>query len=409
MSRGFLNDVRWFSLTQLVAGLLMLGYMMVAARLLGREGEVATFGLFQAVMGLYSIFLVFGFPLNVATLHVVGRALPEDQPSALGNCLMLACSLGGVCAIGLIVAWPQLAGLLRSEGLSLIVEVSMLLVLSFMLTVFYGGLQGRNQYRGFALAKILETAVSFLAGTLLMALGGGVRGAVGGYICGMGIVCLVFLGFRSLYRFDRGRIEWRKELRSLGLPLAVTAVLSFALASPMLLARWRLDATSSGLYAALFSFRNVLQPFALTVSLPLYSRIVADREEPWLAQKALGIVSLLSIGFLIVSIVCPHLCLRVLLGPKFAAAAGYLWEYALTLGLFMMAMVVMFHAAARRTLRLYLLLLPLAGVLTVALWPQLTIGKIIRLQIVAWVAFLLAQGLASFVSDSESIRTSTTN
>lgn len=373
----------------------MLAYMMVAARLLGSADGVETYGLFQSVMGLYSIVFVLGFSLNVMTIHVVGAAHRENQSAAVGTCLVLAFAVGGICAGAILAASPLLASMLRSDSAAPIAATAVLVAVAFVLTVFYGGLQGRNQYRRFAVAKISETGLSFVLGTALMALGGGVSGAVGGYVCGMGVVTLVFLARHSDYCFVPGAASLRRELRTVALPLAVSAVLFFALAGPMLVARWRLDENTSGLFAALFSFRNVLQPFALAVSLPLYSRIVTNRGEAGMLRKALAVVTLLAGGFIAVSVICPEMCVRMLLGTKFILAADYLWAYAIALGLFMVGVVVMFHAAAQHYLRFYLLPIPAVSVVGIAVWPELTIWKIIGLQVVAWMVFLLTQTVAT--------------
>ena len=395
MRRRFLNDVSWFSVAQLLSGLVMLAYIMVAARLLGSAGGVETYGLFQSVMGLYSIVFVLGFSLNVTTIHIVGVAARKDRSAAVGTCLVLALVVGGTCAGAILVASPLLASMLRSDSTAPIVATAVLVAMAFVLTVFYGGLQGCNQYRRFAVAKISETGLAFVLGTVLMALGGSVTGAVGGYVCGMGVVTLVFLAQRSDYRFVPGAVPLRRELQTVALPLVVSAVLFFSLAGPMLVARWRLDENTSGLFAALFSFRNVLQPFALAVSLPLYSRIVTNRGEAGMLCKALAVVTLLAGGFIAVSVICPQICIRMVLGTKFIPAADYLWAYAIALGLFMVGMVVMFHAVAHRYLRLYLLPIPAAAVIAMAVWPELTIGKIIGLQVVAWMVFLLTQTVAT--------------
>jgi O-antigen/teichoic acid export membrane protein len=395
---GFLGDVGWFSLAQLVAGLMMLTYLMLAARLLGGAAEVGTYGQFQAVMGIYSIVGVLGFPLNLATIHLVGVARPHEQAAALGSCLLLALAVSGTCGATILAASPLLAAMLRIDSIAPLAAVAALLALVFVLTVCYGGLQGRNRYPGFAAAKVGEAFLSLVIGTGLMAAGTGVAGAVGGYACGMGAMTLMLLTRRGDYVFRWRGAPVRSELRTLALPLAVSIVLFCSLSGPMLVARWRLDETNAGLYAALFSFSNVFQPFALAVSLPLYSRIIAGRHEAAMLRKALAVVILLAGGFAAVSLVCPAFCIRLLLGAKFIPAAGYLWGYAVAVGLFMVAMVIMFHAAAERCLKLYLLPIPALGVVATAVWSELTIAKIVGLQVTAWALFLVTQTAATLAA-----------
>ena len=389
MSHRFLRDATWFSAAQAVSGAMMLAYTMVAARLLG--GGDGTYSLFQSVMGLYSVFFMFGFPLNVATVHVMGTATEEDRSTTLGSCLAVASIAGSVLGTAVLAASPLLARFLHTDHITPFYTIAALLIVSYILTVSYGALQGRNEYRCFAFLKVTETFLSLTIGTFLMLLQLRVPGAIGGYLGGMGFVTLYFLLRVNDCRFNARAVFSLLSFRSLAMPLALSFVLVVALSGPMVISRWRLDETASEVYAALFSFRNILQPFALAVSLPLYSSISAGREEKGMLRTALAVVALLGSAFVAVSLTCPSLCVRVLLGPEFAPAAHYLWSYALVLGFFMLGMVLMFHAAAKGKLALHLLPIPVVGVLAMIALPELTVTKVISLQVISWISYITGQ------------------
>ena len=76
MRLSFLRDLGLVSASEAVVGVSAFLYAMIVSRSLG----VADYGLFQAVMAVYSVLTVFVSPLSLATVHCV--AVSDDGSRA---------------------------------------------------------------------------------------------------------------------------------------------------------------------------------------------------------------------------------------------------------------------------------------------------------------------------------------
>jgi len=382
----FLQDVTSFSLAQIISGLALMCYMLVCARLL----DLGEFGLFQAIMGLYGLIIAVGSPLNLVTVHSVGGCREEERAEVQGTLLQLA-GLVGVAGAGLVLLLSTvLMSTMHVDGKLPFLCVACLLLISPVLTTLYGGLQGRNLYRQFAVIKTGESVLILVLGTALMLTGMGTSGAVLGYSLAMAAAACYLILRPGFFRITRRLSSVRKELRSATRPLLVSAVLLVAINSPALIARSRLAEDASGLYGAIFSMRNLVLPFAYAVALPLYSRTINRESEPGIILKALLWVIVLALGFMGVGLACPEWFIVLLYGSKFRLASPYISWYGIYLLLHMVSMVVMFYRTARGQLELPLLAIPVACTFSLIFLPELTIAAIIHLQVLSWCAYLIA-------------------
>ncbi|MBN1673867.1 MAG: oligosaccharide flippase family protein [Kiritimatiellae bacterium] len=376
---GFLQDVGLFALGHAFAGLVMVLYVFTAARLLGP----AEFGLFQSVMGAFGILIAAGSPLNIAAVHSVASAPDAGKPAVLGGLLRVGLGVGAALACCVWLCRPLLAGLTRSRLVLPLLPLSALVVAAPLLTTFYGAIQGRNRYGLFMLLKTGESLLVLVFGTLLILGERRAGSAVGGYACAMWVALLFFLTRRNLYSvrhatFCRNREEFRALLR----PLAVLAFLLLTNNYPMIVARSRLPADTAGLFAALFALRNLVLPFAFAVAVPLYSRTVSGSAEAHVFRKALIVTSGVAVGFMATAHLCPLPFFRLVLGPPYLPAAGYMGFYGIGLLLSMLCMVILFRWAAS-SLALSVFIVPVLVVLGMAFLPRLSIEKIIFTQICA--------------------------
>ena len=383
-SYAYVKDVAVFSSAQAVAGIALLCYTFISARLLGR----ADYGLFQAVMGLYGIFILVGSPLNIGALHFVAKAEDGAKQSALGALVRIALMIGGTCALIVIILSPYFANMLQVKTLWPFICLAGLLVAGTLLTTFYGGIQGRNLYSLFSIMKIVESLLIVGLGIALIVAGAGVAGAVSGYVGGMALISLFVLTRHDLYSLRKSSHPIRTDLFSVTEPIAVLGTLLFVVNAPMIIARARLTEEAAGLFGALYSLRNIVLPFAFAVVLPLYSRTVSRREEPRMVFKSFLFVTLFAATFLAVGIICPRWFIQTLYGSDFVEASTYMVMYGFYLFLHMISMVVMFHQASTNALNFGLLLVPLVIVTTLVAFPDLSIARIIATQIVAWTAYL---------------------
>ena len=385
MKLVFIKDVFMFSWAQGIAGISYFCYMFITARLLGVED----YGLFQAVMGIYGILIVFGSPLNIAAIHSVATSRDETKPFALSAFLRVSLVVGSSCSLFMIVLSKYFTKIFHARSIWPFIFAAFLLIASTILTTLYGGLQGRNQYLSFSLAKILESLLVLLIGTGLIAMGLGASGAVAGYFFSMCILCIIFFIRNKSYSLKKGPYSIRKDIASLVKPLAVFGTLLFVINFPVIIARVRLTEEMAGFYGTLFSLRNIVMPFAFAAALPLYSRTVVDSEERHIFFKAFIVIFVFSCSFLILGLFIPEWFINFFYGSQYLEASDYIVLYGCYLALHMACMIILFQQAAKRTLKIEVLLIPILIIMILLIFPDLSINKILIFQIIAWGAYLL--------------------
>ncbi|MDA0321735.1 MAG: oligosaccharide flippase family protein [Verrucomicrobia bacterium] len=384
MRSRFLRDITVFSAGSLVVGMLYMLYAILTARLLGD----AEYGLFQALMGLHGMAMTLGLVLNVGTLHVVSTAQDTHKAQALGAAMRVALFFGVILCGALALASPIASRFLGADSVFPFVALGLMVFTNIILETLYGGLQGRNQYGVFSMARAIDAIMTMGLGVLLIVSGFSAAGAVGGYAISMGIVCMALLRRRGLYEPNAGIEPVRKEMRGLRQPLAVALALMVVSNVPMLVARARLPEAMAGHYGVLFGLRFGVLTFAMAAAWPLYSRSVSGDGEPGMLRKALATVAVPGIGLLGVSVVAPRLFIGILFGEGYLPAADHLSGYAVYLLAHGLCMVLMFHRAASGSLRGWTLVPPVSVVLSLAWWPALGIATIIAAQTGAWVLWI---------------------
>ncbi len=380
----FLKDVAVFSLAQGIAGLALISYMFILVRLLGPND----YGLFQAVMGLYGLLIIFGSPLNIVTLHYVAKANPDLKSYVLGIFIRVALRIGiGFSALIIIFA-SYLKSLFGVETVYPFLAVGLLLITSLLLTTFYGGLQGQNRYVFFSQSKTVESFLIFGIGTLLVVLGLKVTGAVLGYGLGMLIIVVFLFSKEQVINLRQNNYSFDNNLTLMRKPLIMFGTLQFVENYPMIVARIRLTEEMAGLFGGLFSLRNIVLPFAFAIALPLYSHTVTQQEEQSIFLKALTLITLIATLFVAIGYFFPQIFIRVLYGNAFIEIANYLIPYGLYLFLHMVSLTIMFRQTAQDTVVLGTFLIPVLIVSTLIFFSNLSITTLIVVPGIAWIVYL---------------------
>ena len=392
MNLSFLRNLGIVTVVHAVAGLLALVYNMIVSRRLG----VADYGLFQAIMAIYSTLTIFVGPLNMATAHCVATCEDSVRPCVVGKFVRFALWVGGGCSGVVICSSLWLTELLHSSVFPFI-WLAALVLATAVLTTFYGALQALGAYLRYAVAKVSESLIGLVVGSLLVVGGAGTSGAVLGYVLGMMSILLFFSLRRSFYSFGPSTYDAGAELRAFVNILIAYGLIFFVGDFPVVLARSRLSAELSGLYGALYNLRNLVLPFCLALATPLYSRTVSAPDGHKTFLQVLVPVLGLGAAFLGVGVLCPRLPFRFIYGAAFVKASDYMTLYGVALALQMVSVITIFYQVARRRLLLIGLLVPVVVIVIGMILPGLTIRRIIVAQSLAWASFLACASLRRFV------------
>ncbi len=388
MQKNYLKSVGLLGASQIAGGLLGFCFTLVTARTL----SAPDFGLFQALMGVFGLFSFVVFSLQVTTLHYVGASGPDERPLWAGEFLRAGFFLACAVSLACFALSPWLMKVLKSSAYSPFLALDLLLFLAILLSVFYGIFYSHHRYGSSAGAQIVESSSLLLLGALLLKLGWNVTGAVSAYLGGRILVLGYCLSQKSLYRFPEGnhRLAGRKGefLRM----MAAFATLFSIIHLPMIAARIRLPAETSGTFGILYHLRSTVWPLALSVAMPFYAATVSGGEQKKMLTKALVLIGLLSLGFIAVGKICPEFLISKLYGKKFLAAAPFMPFYGISLFLQMSLMIFIFRDMAQNRFRPALLSLAL-GILLAGLGFSNTVSALILAQIAACAGYFLGRFL----------------
>jgi glycosyltransferase involved in cell wall biosynthesis/O-antigen/teichoic acid export membrane protein len=317
----------------LAANAMALALTMVLARALGAEG-------YGALAALTSAFLILAVP-GAALQLAAAREAAAGRVARSGR--VLAGATVAVAAASVLLREPlaALAGV-DEPWAAAIVPVAGALWLS--LSIRRGTLQGLGRHRAVAASLLLEGAARLTAAAALVALGGGVAGALGGTAIGL-VIALLALPVPAA---GSGRV---RDLAA-GSLVAVGALTLLAVVQhvDVIVAQHRLDPVAASAYAAAAVMSKVVVWAAVGVALALLPELSRHaRRGPEDARRlvrTLALVGAVGVPFTLACLVAGQPLLRVVFGAGLDGASGALPWLAAAMTLFACASVAVQHSLA---------------------------------------------------------------
>jgi O-antigen/teichoic acid export membrane protein len=246
---------------------------------------------------------------------------------AVAHIGMIALTLGLVYALCI----PLLKQALSLQALGPAIALAPLLVLSFLIPVAFGVLQGMERFVALG-AMMLAVAMSRVVIGVPWTLAGG---GAGGALFGQALGCLLVLGataylsrnyvLRAGTGAARAGLRRRPDRRTLA---AGGVFIGFALISNLdvLLAKLMLSAHAAGEYAALVTVEKIVIFLPGAVAVVMVPSAAKAMHLDGSSRRVLRIAALLvAVTTSVVAVpaaLAPHMLLRLMFGPKYVGAAA---------------------------------------------------------------------------------------
>jgi O-antigen/teichoic acid export membrane protein len=342
--RLFRNNVIYFA-GGLVAGLLGYVFHFITGRLLGPGG----YSLVAAALAVIYILSLPGVAVQIVAARFVGLASGRRDRAgvrAVLRRLNLASLIVGVAvALGLVLVRDQVMGYLRVGDPAVVYVLAGTAIVSLLVTVNRGGLQGERRFLALSGNMVLDMGSRVILAGLLVSFGIGAFGSVMAVFIGP----LLAYG-QSLLLFRRQPGDDLEAPQEVPSPFemgryAVFATLGtggviFLFNADVILAKHYLTPSSAGIYAAGSLLGRAVYFLGLTVSTVMFPEVTAlharDEAHFYVVDRSLLILGVIAVGLVATYVLVPGLVLLPY-GPGFTAAIPYLAPFAVALSLLAVA------------------------------------------------------------------------
>lgn len=345
-------------------------------------GNVASF-LYQAFMSrmllvedfgtlnsLLSVLVIISLP--VQTLHttvasVTSHLKAQEAYSDISNLfyrMLFRVSVIGLC--GMII-FVLLSGYLRDflniSSIYPLLTVGVLALLSFLLSVNYGLLQGLQNFNYFGAATGLNGFLKLVFGALLVYLGFGVEGAIGGIALGTLIVFIssaVILYFYFLKFKVQATIDGPQTYTLAGFSYSIPVLIALSCFTTLtnidlVLVKHFFDPEGAGNYAvaAVLGKAMLFLPAAIVLAMfPMVSESHALKADSYhILKKSMAFAGLLSLIGIQAYLLFPELLVTILMGAKHAQIAHLVRLYGIAMLPFVFINIFMFFNLAIHKLK----------------------------------------------------------
>ena len=314
---------------------------------------------YGALSSLLAVLLVLSVPLNVLQTTVAKRTSillaqgrGDEVPELASAALRVVAPVAAVVAGALIVAAPILGAFLRVGNASIAVLGGYAL-LSLLLSVPLGALQGLMRFRALAAVMAAGVAVRLLAGLALARAGYGIGGALVATLLAPAVSLVLAQRTLRRRRSDRRDVRWSITLLRGDFRLTLLGLGSFWIlaALDILLARHYLRTQVAGYYASADILARALLFLPGAVSTAAFPRFVQVARHPREARRWLlvtvGAVMGLSAAGLPLLVMLRTWAISLAFGGRFAPAARFVPALAVAMVFLAVAnLLVYFHIAA---------------------------------------------------------------
>lgn len=332
-------------------------FLLAAGRLLGSED----YGSLAALLGLLAVVLLPAGALQMAVSREISRRLAHgdtDGADAFTKATLRLAYLATVplMAVAVVLAAP-LSGLLNIDSVGVVLLAESTLVTALVFPVAMGVLQGRQRFHALAVIYVFPFVLRLGVLAVVAAAGYGLGGVV---FCNLVAVVSGTVAAVELIRIPRARLpatrpDLRPFLRYLG-PVAI-GLIGIALLThvDILVVKARFSADDAGAYGAASAFARVGFFLPATILAVLFPRTAARQARGEETEDILGR------SLLATAVFCAGLALFyaaageglvvTTFGVDFAPGGRVLGPYALAIGLFSLANILVGYHLSRGEMR----------------------------------------------------------
>jgi O-antigen/teichoic acid export membrane protein len=321
----FFRQSGWLMIANIGAG----GFMWVV-HFLSRVVGPTEYGVYIAFLSLAMVLPT--FPLQMVLAQQTAKALAEGRQRELAGIIRLLWLITFlVWFVGAVLMMAFRQDLLAqwkvadSSGLWLTI---LILLLSLWLPLFWGALQGKQDFLCLGWSMILNGGVRLCLAGLAVYLGARAVGMLGGVLIGLVLATgLAIWQTRSLWSGPSAPFDWRGLLKQI-LPLVLASgAFQVLFTADTLFAKSFFDPDTVGFYGSAGTLARALMWLVGPLAAVMFPRLVhsaAKAEKNNLMNLVLLGTAVLSIlGAILVSLLGP-LLIRFVSGEKFVAVASIL-------------------------------------------------------------------------------------
>jgi len=244
---------------------------------------------------------------------------------AVGRVVTAAAMVGVLYALAL----PLVIDLLEMRAPGPAIALLPLIVLTFILPVALGVLQGLDRFIAFGLMALAIALSRIVFGVPWAATGGGSGGAVGGQALGLLVVLIAaawILRDQIAPRGSGAATSGLKQRPGSAALSASAAFIAFAVISNLdiLLAKLFLDSHETGLYAALVTIEKIVIFLPGAVAIVMVPNAARARHSPEASRRVLRLAALLVLAATLLaaipSALAPESLVRVMFGSEYLGA-----------------------------------------------------------------------------------------
>jgi O-antigen/teichoic acid export membrane protein len=326
----------------------------IASRKLGPEN----YGVLVTLLAMIMIVTMPAVALQITIVKKVSVFKARNKP---GNILHLFkktlkwfSALGAAYLVGFVVAAPMIEKFFRVWDRGLIVILGFIAVISLLVIIVRGMLQGLQDFSGLGFNTILDAGLRLATLFIFTALGWGVRGALSTTLAAALIAFIAGIFMMSpIFKSKESHDEpiRKRDFFAYALPVFFTMT-GFSLLSYMdvFMVKHFFDEHNAGLYSATSMIGKAFLFFPSAVVVTLFPKVSEshelNRETRSLLYKSLLLTAGISAVGIIICFFFPELIIRVMFGEKFLNITGIVRIFGMAIMPLVLLNVVMNYSLA---------------------------------------------------------------
>lgn len=347
--------------------------------LAGRHLSPADYGILTALFSLLYLTGVPGAVLITTATKFASKYKARGDFKAVTASLVwvskIVC-LFGLVLLGLAVVFQnQMAVFLKINDPLLIVSFFGFIALSFLGSAPFGLLQGLLRFKAFSFISFAGPLSKLLLCLGLVSLGWGIWGVVGGLAASSLftlLVLLLLLRKNLEFPFLDSSFSKGDLLRYIWPTVFILLAFNAFYNSDVILVKHFFSPEEAGVYSSVVTMGKIIFFGLSSIGLVMFPMVSekCERGENYFPvfRKALGLVALGALAAWGIYNLCPDFLVNVLFGNKYAAAAPYLGQFALFMGLYSLVNLLVQFFLSTRQLRIAVPLCVLALAQVAGLW-----------------------------------------